>query len=141
MAEATEPDNPQMLTRLVKPKVLHGTVHGNAGAEQRGPLVQGKAIGEADDEVLVDHDGIGVSSVGHGAVEVNAVVGLHHMGTVVLEALLAAVARAARPDHAAHADPVSGFELAHVAAHLRHNPDNLVAALTGDAGPISGSHR
>ena len=53
---------------------------------------------------------------------------------VLLLALLARVAAAARVDHAAHASAVADLEVGDLWAHLGHDAHNLVACVCGGVG-------
>jgi len=128
VAKAAQPQHADVLPGLVQAVVLHGAVHGDAGAQQRRAAVQRHPVGEPHHEPLVHRDAARVAAVGHGAVAVDGVVGEDDAAAAgVLEALGAAVARLARVHHAAHADAVAGVEPRHVLAHLRHHSGDLVA--------------
>ncbi|MGX1118415.1 hypothetical protein RKD37_003778 [Streptomyces ambofaciens] len=107
---------------------LERGVRGDAGAQQRGGLVQGDALGDAEDEVLVDDDLLGVAAVGGLAVLADAVV-RHHVAAraVLLPAGLAVPALAAGVDHAADAHPVADGELGDAGADLGDDARDLVA--------------
>ena len=71
-------------------------VGGDAGAQQRSRGVELEAVGDPQDEVLVDDDVVGVAAVGDGPVAVDGPVGLGVAAdAVLLVALDAVLARAA----------------------------------------------
>lgn len=67
VTESAEPDNGYRLAGAGAPAVPR-RVRGDSRTQQRGGLVQGDAGGDTDDEVLVDDDMSGVSTLGGGAV-------------------------------------------------------------------------
>ena len=79
-------------------------------------------------EMLVHHDARGVASVGHlpRHVLVRAVVREYEVIAELFEAVFAIRARPVRVHHAADRAQVAQFKLFHVAADLRHAPQNLV---------------
>ena len=94
--------------------------------------------GNAQDEVLVDDDAVGVAAVGDAAeVLVGEVVGEGHVGAELLEAGLALGAGAVGVDHAADGGEVAGLELGDGGADLGDAADDLVA---GHAGVDGGHH-
>jgi hypothetical protein len=103
----------------------------DARAHQRGSLVQRESPGDADDEVVIDHDVRGVATLGERAVLVDGAV----REGVALQAVLLLAPQAGRAlpagvDHAADADAVTDGV-----------PGDLGAGLGDDAGDfMAGDH-
>lgn len=128
MAEPPEADDAEVLPWLAEAEVLHGGIHRDAGAQQRGALVERHALREPNHEVFLDDDRVGVAAVGHRPVGVDGVVGEDESTAVVLRLLLAAGAGTAGVHHATHAGLVSYLELVHLAAHISYDTHNLMPA-------------
>jgi hypothetical protein len=89
-----------------------GRVGGDAGAQEGGGAGGVEAVGDAQDELLVDHDLGGVAAEGGGgAVHLGAVVGKRHaLLAELFLVVVAGAAGAAAVDHAADAGQVAGGE-------------------------------
>ena len=139
VAEAAEADDGDLLARAGVP-VAQRRVGGDAGAQQRRGGVELQAVGDAQDEVLVDDDVVGVAAVGDRAVAVDRAVGLRvARQAVLLLAGLAVLALAAGVDHAADADAVARRERRDLRADLGDDAGDLVARdrRVGDLAPLA----
>ena len=84
--------------------------------------------GDAQNEVLVDDDAVGVAAIGDASeVLVRRVVGEDHVRAELLKASLALGAGAVRIDHAADRGEVAGLVLGDRRADLGDTADDLVA--------------
>ena len=132
VTEAAEADDGDLLAGSGAPAAQRG-VGGDAGAQQwcRGGRVE--AGGHGEDVVGVDDDVGGVAALGGGAVAVGAGVrGDHAVGAVLLVAVAAVGALAARVDHAADADAVADLVRGDVGAGFGDDADDLVAGYDGE---------
>lgn len=140
VAEAAHADDGDLRAGARVP-VAERRVGGDAGAEQRRDLLDVEGLGDAEHEVLVDDDGLGVAALRDGAVgRVGAAVGLD----VALQAVLLLTGRAllallAGVDHAADADEVADLVLGDLGADLGDAADDLVAddLRVGDGAPLA----
>jgi hypothetical protein len=97
-------------------------------AHSSGAATSRAAVGDAHDEALIDDDVRRVPAARHGAVAVDGAVRLGVAGqAVLLLALLAVHALAARVDHAADADAVADRMLRDRSADFAHDAGDLVA--------------
>ncbi|MFT3765446.1 MAG: hypothetical protein QM820_08030 [Minicystis sp.] len=133
--EAAEPEHRHAMT-LADVPAPERRVRGDARAEQRRDARERALVGDAQDEALVDDDLRGVAAVGRRlAVALHAVVGPDPaVLAILLQALLAGRADAARVDQAADTGVVAGLELGHLGAHPLDAADDLVAWHHGIGG-------
>ena len=118
--------------------MAHGRVGGDSGAEQRRGSGKIEVRRNAEHEVLVDDDAVGVSAVGDApGVLVGEVVGEDHVGAELLESGLALGAGAVGVHQAADRGQVAGLEFGHGGADLCDAADDLMA---GNAGVDGGHH-
>ena len=112
----------------------------DSGAQQGRRSVKLETVRNADDEVLVDDDVLGVAAVCDRSVTVDRAVGLRVAGeAVLLVARQAVLALAAGVDHAADADAVTGREVGHVGADLGDDAGYFVPGYrgVGDLSPLA----
>ena len=136
VAQPAETDDADFLPLGDSP-VVKGREGGDAGAEERRGSSEREVRGDLEDESFGDDDAFGVAAVGDAAgVLVREVVGEGHVGTELLEALLALWAGAVRVDHAAHGGEIAHLEFGYCGADFGDAADDLMA---GDAG-VDGRH-
>ena len=127
VAKPAEPDDADFLA-LGHTPVAHRRVGRDAGAEQRGGTGGIEVRRDAQNEVFVDDDAVGVAAVGNAAeVLVRRIVGEDHVRAELFKARLAVGAGAVRIDHAADGGEVAGLELGNCRADLGDAADDLVA--------------
>ena len=114
---------------LVDAPVAQRRVGRDAGAEQRRGAGEVEVGRDAQDEVLVHDDAVGVAAVGdrRRLVLVRRVVGERHVRAELLEPGLAVGAGAVGIDQAADAGEVAGLEFGDGRSHLGDPADDLVA--------------
>ena len=138
VAEPAEADDADLLPGFYAP-LAQRRVGGDAGAEQGSDRREIEILGDAQGEILIDHNALGVAAKRHAAlvVLVGAVVGEGKAGIAeVLEALLTARAGAAGIDHAADRSEIAFFKLGHLAADGGDAADDLVAGHAGVNGVV-----
>ncbi len=123
---------------MVTPQCAQGRVSRDARAQQGRGSGQVEVGGNAKNEVLVDHDAVGVAAVRHAShVLVREVVSKGKVVTKLLEPSLALGTGAIGVHDAAHGSKVAGLELGHARTDLSHPPDDFMA---GNAR-INGRHQ
>src|SRR3954462_15655192 len=132
VAEAAEPDDRALPPGPGAPAAQRG-VGGDAGAEQGSGRRCIDAVGNGQHVVGVDDDVGGVAALGGGAVAVGPGVGRDHaLGAVLLVAVAAVGALAARVLHAADAYTIPHLVAGDVGSDLGDDTDDLVPRYDGE---------
>src|SRR5271155_5606845 len=136
--QSAESDNGDLLARACLP-VLQRRIQRNTGAEQRRRGIQRKVLRHAHNIILIHHNFVGVAAQRWRAVLLNGVVSPYgSVNTILLKALFALLACAARIDKAANANLVANLELRDLTADRCHSPGNFMAGNRGEdrAAPL-----
>src|SRR6267143_985353 len=135
VAQSAKTDHANFFT-LGDAPVMHGRVGRDPGAEQRRGCGEIEVGREAQNEMFIDHNALGVAAVGKNSeVFVRGIEGENHVRAELLKASLALWAGAVRIDHAADRSEIACFVLGDRRADLDDTADDLV---TGDNRVIRG---
>ena len=127
VAKAAQTDHANFLA-LGDTPVAHRRVSCYACAEKRPGPGEFEVAGDAQNEVFIDDDAIGISAIGDTSkVLVRSVVGEHQVRAKLLQAGLALWARAVGIDQAADGSKVARFIFIDFRADLGDTPDDFMA--------------
>jgi len=128
VSKATKPNHTNVLPGLIEPKLLHGTVHSDAGTEQWCTFVHRQVLGQLDYEMLIGNYHIREATVGLGSIFVHGIVREYKLGAEVLLVLAAALTGAARAHHAADPSLVSNFEFTYIFSYFSNSANDFMPA-------------